>query len=129
MGSSSGTSGPLVGPGGAVLVDAGRCPTLFRVVSAMVAREQAAKAPWLGVMEARSHGHVDQADAMAAQILGVGIPSIIPTPAAIEARVGDAAGGEVASLLKKLTGAMKKDAQKIRTRLRELGHRGGLRTV
>lgn len=62
------TTTPCIGRGGAIMVDARRCPTLFRALE----RGQAAEREgWQRVVDLRRDGKDDTADRVARKLLGI----------------------------------------------------------
>ena len=127
------TTGPLMGPDGAVRVDAGRCPALYAALTRGAGRVAAERRTgWGAVVDARAHGHSDQADTLAAGLLGVAPPAAPRdlTPEQVIAKAAPGTPAEVTRLLAELTRTKEKSAAcKIRAALRKLGHVGGLRTL
>jgi hypothetical protein len=64
------TRGPLLKKDGTVAVDPLRCPTLYRVLTQMVEREDGQGA-WAKVVELRAKGELDAAERAAKRAMGI----------------------------------------------------------
>ena len=64
-------AGPLIGPDGRVLVDAGKCHALHRALEAGTRRLREERTEWARVAELRAAGDAGAADRLARKLLGV----------------------------------------------------------
>lgn len=117
---------PLASPSGAINVDSARFPHLYQALDRGLVAHRARRARWAEVIELRTSGRIDDADRLAAELMGVNRadrPEMSAPP-----RPSGPLPPEVVELVAKLKKTTDKSAaSKIRAELRRLGHRGGIR--
>lgn len=110
---------------GAVLVDAKRCPHLHRALDRGLKSYRATRAQWQEIVSLRQSGRTNEADDLVFRLLVPAAAASAPVRPIVDLPV------DAQELVKRLKSGKleKREASKIRAKLRSLGHKGGARGV